>query len=96
MAQSQATTAELHAFLYSLIILPTHVIGISRWDFPVMCYLSVWALKEKGTFQDVHSYTPELAKWEYLVRALLFREAYNEASNTDDVYAGNLVAYVFI
>ena len=89
---SEAVTLALHDLLYSLVSRGVILTGEDRWQLPVLCYLTISALREDGSFLSAELYTPLLAKWEYFLRMVHFTQAFQMRLES----GGVLLEYVVV
>src|ERR1700691_5623870 len=63
----------LHRLFWELCGNPTAELK-EEWGDPLMAFVAVSSLTSLGTFKHARDITPELARWKYLLRAMVLHE----------------------
>ena len=70
---SQEATSFLHQLFWQLCGTPTAELK-EQWGDPLQAFIAVSSLTSFGTFKHARDITPDLARWKYLLRAMVLHE----------------------
>lgn len=63
----------LHQLFWQLCGTPTAELK-QEWGDPLQAFIAVSSLTDMGTFKHARDITPDLARWKYLIRAMVLHE----------------------
>jgi hypothetical protein len=73
----------LHQLFWQLCGTPTVELK-EEWGDPLQAFIAVSSLTDLGTFKHARDITPDLARWKYLIRAMVLHEVITSKDSFKD------------
>jgi hypothetical protein len=73
----------LHQFFWQLCGTPGTELK-EEWGDPLQAFIAVSSLTDLGTFKRARDITPDLARWKYLIRAMVLHEVIISKDSFED------------